>query len=564
MNDKKHGKNFYSLGAETEQVEFKKSTGELKEGVISIAAILNKHGSGELYFGVKNNGDIIGQDISDSTLRDVSQAVNSHIKPTIYPEISVKTFGKLDVVYVKFEGNRVPYLAYNIPRIRVADEDKVMDQETYEDFLRRRNDVSKSWELQVSEYTLDDIIEADFKSYLKKAKEVGRIEFESEEPAVVMDKLELLAKDGFHLLNAGAVLFCNSSMNDVQMAKFATDVKATFTDIRREDRGSIIGLSKICMQYILDAMDWKADIVGLTRVETPEIPVEAVREAIINSYGHRLYNNNQCNEIDVFKDRIEIHTTGGFPQGHTPEEFFDGTKKAIRRNKLITGVLYYSKDMETFATGLKRIKDFCDEAGCKFDFRAEKDDFVVVFYRNLRNTWNIGISEANPDANDANPDANNTELELSEKIIESIRKNPKTTQMTLAAEFYVSRRTIQRLLAKLTQNGQIKRTGGTRGEWVVKNAPVEAKNAPVATQVNTQVATQDNTQVNASDISDKQKQILDFCVEPKSVKEISEYLGFKERKSTSKYLKQLLEGGRIAMTIPEKPNSKNQKYVTIK
>lgn len=48
-----------------------------------------------------------------------------------------------------------------------------------------------------------------------------------------MDKLELLAEDGIHLLNAGAVLFCESSMNDVQMAKFATDVKATFTDIHR-------------------------------------------------------------------------------------------------------------------------------------------------------------------------------------------------------------------------------------------------------------------------------------------------------------------------------------------
>jgi len=100
-----------------------------------------------------------------------------------------------------------------------------------------------------------------------------------------------------------------------------------------------------------------------------------------------LYNNNQCNEIDVFKDRIEIHTTGGFPKGHTPEEFFDGNKKAIRRNKLITGVLYYSKDMETFATGLKRIKDLCDAVGCKVEFRTEKDDFVVVFYRNLREIW---------------------------------------------------------------------------------------------------------------------------------------------------------------------------------
>ncbi|MCR5502701.1 MAG: hypothetical protein K6F53_06815 [Lachnospiraceae bacterium] len=268
-----------------------------------------------------------------------------------------------------------------------------MDQYTYNDMLQER-DASKTWELHESKYTVEDVIEADFRTYLKRAKEAGRISFESEEPGVVLDKLELLAEDGIHLLNAGAVLFCNSSMNDVQMAKFATDVKATFTDIRRVDRGSIIGMSKICEQYIIDAMDWKADIIGLKRVETPEIPVEAVREAIINSYGHRLYDNNQSNEIDVFKNRIEIHTTGGFPQGHTPEEFLDGNKKAIRRNKLITGVLYYSDDMETFATGLKRIKDLCDEAGCKVEFRTEVDDFVVVFYRNLRLEWNGDVNGA--------------------------------------------------------------------------------------------------------------------------------------------------------------------------
>ena len=210
------------------------------------------------------------------------------------------------MVYVRFEGNRRPYLAYNIPRIRVADEDKIMDQDTYDDMLRQRGDATKSWELQVSEYIIDDVVEADFKTYLRNAKEVKRIDFDSDDVSVVMEKLGLVAKDGKHLLNAGAVLFCNSSMNDVQMAKFATDVKAIFTDIRREDRGSIVGLSKVCLQYIIDAMDWKADIVEMKRVETPEIPVDAVREAIINSYGHRLYNNNQCNEIDVFKDRIEI------------------------------------------------------------------------------------------------------------------------------------------------------------------------------------------------------------------------------------------------------------------
>lgn len=66
-------------------------------------------------------------------------------------------------------------------------------------------------------------------------------------------------------------------------------MKATFTDICREDKGSIIRLSKVCEQYIIDVMDWKADIIGLERVETLEIPVEASREAVINSYGHSLW-----------------------------------------------------------------------------------------------------------------------------------------------------------------------------------------------------------------------------------------------------------------------------------
>ena len=107
----------FNIGKETEQVEFKKSTGELKEGIISIASILNKNEAGDLYFGIKNNGDVIGQDISDSTLRDVSQAVRANIKPAIYPVIEEETYGGYSVVHVKFEGKRRPYTAYNIPPV---------------------------------------------------------------------------------------------------------------------------------------------------------------------------------------------------------------------------------------------------------------------------------------------------------------------------------------------------------------------------------------------------------------------------------------------------------------
>lgn len=76
-----------NLGNENETVEFKKSTSELKEGIASIAAMLNKHGSGTLYFGVKNNGDICGLQVSDATLREIGQAIDQSIEPRIHPTI---------------------------------------------------------------------------------------------------------------------------------------------------------------------------------------------------------------------------------------------------------------------------------------------------------------------------------------------------------------------------------------------------------------------------------------------------------------------------------------------
>ena len=81
------GESILKFDDENEQIEFKKSTGELKEAIASIVAILNKHGSGDLYFGVRNDGTVVGQNITDHTLREVRQAIRTHIKPVIYPKV---------------------------------------------------------------------------------------------------------------------------------------------------------------------------------------------------------------------------------------------------------------------------------------------------------------------------------------------------------------------------------------------------------------------------------------------------------------------------------------------
>lgn len=48
--------------------------------------------------------------------------------------------------------------------------------------------------------------------------------------------------------------------------------------------------------------------------EIPEIPVDAVREALINSFCHKEYGTGQNNEVSIYKDRVEIYNPGTFPQ----------------------------------------------------------------------------------------------------------------------------------------------------------------------------------------------------------------------------------------------------------
>lgn len=59
-----------------------------------------------------------------------------------------------------------------------------------------------------------------------------------------------------------------------------------------------------------------------------------------------------------------------------------------------------------------------------------------------------------------------------------------------------------------------------------------------------------------------QVKVLEFCHIPRKKAEIAKYCGYKDIKHfTKKYLIPLIEEGKLEMTIPEKPNSRNQKYV---
>ena len=98
-----------NLGKENEQIEFKESTSELSDALIDITAMLNKHNCGTLYFGVKNNGDVCGMQVGDSTIRDISRKVFEKIKPQIFPTINEECLDEKQVIVVSFSGSANPY-----------------------------------------------------------------------------------------------------------------------------------------------------------------------------------------------------------------------------------------------------------------------------------------------------------------------------------------------------------------------------------------------------------------------------------------------------------------------
>lgn len=68
---------------ETKNIELKKSTGELREGMHTACAFLNSDG-GVLVFGVTPSLSIVGQIVSESTRRDIAQAL-AGIEPAVTP-----------------------------------------------------------------------------------------------------------------------------------------------------------------------------------------------------------------------------------------------------------------------------------------------------------------------------------------------------------------------------------------------------------------------------------------------------------------------------------------------
>lgn len=443
---------------EDENTEFKKSTGELNEAMISISSILNKHGKGTLYFGLKNDGTPYKFTIHDSTLRDVSRKIFESIKPQIYPIIKTEYIENIEVIRVDFEGKEKPYSAFGKYYKRVADEDREMTPTELRKMMIAQ-EYEENWENRSSLETVDDIDETTFEKFYRNAVSCQRLPDFGTDQKIIIHKLGLT--NGNQLTNAGRMLFSKNKPITLKMAVFATEHKTTFLDISRVE-GNIFELIDVATSYIIKNIRWSSKLSqdGIHRIETPEIPMDAIRETVINSFAHARYDLNLQHEICIYSNRISITNPGSFANEYKPEDFVNRDLHSFLRNEVIAKNLYLCKDVETFGSGLKKIYTLCNLSSVSIGYINEDNYFTMEFSRLDRNMM--------PGGGTINDTIKNSITDLESDVLKAMISNKYITIIEITQTTSKSMRSVNRAIQSLKKKKLVERIGSNKtGYWKV-------------------------------------------------------------------------------------------------
>lgn len=348
-----------NIGVETEKLEFKKTTGELNKGIISLASMLNKHGYGTLYFGVKDDGEVLGQPIGERTLRDISQAISRHISPQVIPTIEHSLLDDRDVIKIDVHGTERPYSAYGRYYIRSADEDLILNPSMLKEFLDKQvsSDTITITPAQTQSLTFNKLR----MEYANAGLTISQETFE--------ENLGLRNSDGNY--NLMAFLLADSNDVSIKVVTFEGRDKTKMT-MRKEfgETCLILAVNKV-LDYVESINETKVNLDSARRVEESLFSQSAFREAWLNACIHTKWERLNPPAVYVFSNRIEIISTGGLPVDLEKDEFYRGISRPVNAKlQKIFGQLGY---VEQTGHGIPLIiKDYGKQA---FDIM---DNFVNV------------------------------------------------------------------------------------------------------------------------------------------------------------------------------------------
>lgn len=413
---------------ESDQMEFKETTGQLERGMETLCAFLNGTG-GTILFGVNDKGKIIGQEVSDKTRRDIAEAIR-RIEPFAIVEVSYIEIPDTarGVIMLSAEEQRFmrPFSYKGRAYIRVESVTSTMPQEIYNQHLIQRGG-KYAWEAMTnSDLKISDLDEHDVMGAVRGGIRCGRLPEATirEDLPTILEKFNLLHEG--KLNNASAVLFGRDFYYYPQcllrLARFKGTTKDEFIDNQRVT-GNVYTLLDAAMAFFFKHLSLSGKIEGLYREEELEIPYKALRECCTNALCHRSYHRPGSSVgIAIYDDRVEIENSGTFPPDITIEKLLSG-HNSEPQNLIIANVLYKSEVLESWGRGIGLMISECRRVGIPDPEFHTDGNSVWVIFRYTHKT--VGY---NPTATPQSPHSYPTTTPQMEKVLSAIGKQTLSTK----------------------------------------------------------------------------------------------------------------------------------------
>lgn len=242
-----------------------------------------------------------------------------------------------------------------------------------------------------------------------------------------------------------------------------------------------------------------------------EIPYTSLVEFTVNSLVHRSLNMKAPVRIFIFDNRVEIHSPGALPNGLTIDDIKAGT--SMPRNMFLFNNAIYLLPYTGVGSGITRALD--EDINVTFMNNDKAQEFVITVWREESNQvedHNTGLRHSDTDLD--------TDHDTFDEDHDTGLRHSDTDLDTDHDTFAEDHDTI--------------------------HSYHDTKRVP---------------------LTNKQKDIVNFCSVPRTSREILERAGVVyHTKNIAKYITSLVAAGYLQMTNPDNPTASNQKYkkVTIK
>lgn len=345
---------------ESRSLEYKESvTGTFLKTVSAYA----NYGTGEILFGVKDDGTVTGVADAEKTCLDIENRINDSIDPV--PDYTLSVNDRTAVITLKVrEGLHKPYL-YKAKAYRRNDTATIaVDRlELARLILEGQNTAYE--ELPASTQSLS------FRILEEKLKAALHIETFSRD---TLKTLGLLKEDtGFN--RAAELLADRNEYPGIDMVRFGDSIN-TILDREMAEHVSVLKQLDCALTMYRKYYQYE-QIRGSIREQISVVPEEAFREAVANALVHRTWDVNAPINIAMLPDEVRITSPGSLPKGVSEEEYLRGGI-SILRNPIIGGVFYRLHLIEKFGTGIRRILDSYRGSESQPSFAIRENSICVV------------------------------------------------------------------------------------------------------------------------------------------------------------------------------------------